>query len=577
MKDHSTCSDEYLRRRSFLTAALPGLGLTAIAAPQPTHAAEPPVRPGRPTYDIREFKAVGDGTTLDTNAIQAAIDACTASGGGIVLVPSGDFLSGTIWLKDNVTLHLAEGATLLGSKNQADYPAIPAPIQDVERKHYAMWALVYAENIANVTIEGRGRIAGQGGAFWQPGYDRSKRPRLVYMRGCKNVRLLDVTLFESAYWVANFVLCSNLMVRGITIDSWVAGNNDGLDVDSCDDVLISDCRIITEDDCIALKSAFPVPCRNVVITNCILKSTCGAVKFGTASVGGFKNITVSNCAVYDTEEPALKVLTADGGPLEDVTFSNIAMHNVSAPLWVRLANRGHEFGLKDLPQPRPVGMVRNILFNNILATISKAEIARNRPSKPQITISASGMPGHPIEGIVIDNLHVTFPGVGTLAEAKRSVEDIPDATAVEAQGLGTVRLRGYPSHDNWGVLPCYGLYVRHARGVALRNIRFAVDGQDWRSFLLCHDVDDLEVTGLTAPVTGDEPLIRLYQTRNALISGCRPIGSLTAFVRLEGQENAEVGLIGNDFRRVKKVCEFIAGAEPNCVDLAGNLGGAAKS
>jgi hypothetical protein len=380
---------------------------------------------------------------------------------------------------------------------------------------------------------------------------------MIYMRDCQNIRVNDITLRDSAYWTLHLARCSGVMIRGININTWTNFNNDGIDVDSCQNVIISDCNLNTEDDCISLKASWPSPLKNVVITNCLMKSTCGGVKIGTGSIGDFCNVSVTNCAIYDMDQPGLKLMSVDGGTVENFTFSNITMDNVAAPIFVRLGNRAYDFGMKDLKHPLPVAKVRNILFNNIRATITKNQICRRRACKPGLTMNMTGIPGHPIEGIVIQNLHVTIPGVGTLEDARR--RDIPDPEG------------GYPNHDMFGVLPCYGLYVRHAKGIVCRDIRFEVEGQDMRSAVLCDDVEDLEITGLRAPVLGSEPLIRLVHTRDALISGCRPTGQIATFLRVEGERSAGIGVTGNDLRGTGQTVATADGATEHSVQQAGNL------
>jgi hypothetical protein len=511
-----------------------------------------------PIFNVRDFGAEGNGSTMDTAAVQAAIDTCSKKGGGTVFFPEGKYLCATIMLRDFVTLHLSVNAAVLGSQNESDYPMIPSDARDLDQKIYGIWALIYAEKITGAGIEGRGFISGQG----KPFKSGRTRPRMIYMRDCKNIRLHDITLRDSAFWTCHLAKCSDVMIHGITIDSWTNFNNDGIDVDSCQNVIISDCNLNTEDDCISLKAAWPgVPLKNVVIDNCMMKSTCGAVKIGTASIGDFLNVSVTNCAVYDMDQPPLKLMSVDGGALENFTFSNITMDNVAAPIFVRLGNRAYDFGLKDLKKPLPVAKVRNILFNNIRATITKNQICRRRACKPELTMNMTGIPGHPIEGVVIQNLHVTIPGVGTLDEARR--RDIPDPVDSYPGG--------YPNEFMFGVLPCYGMFVRHAKGIVLRDIRFEVDGQDMRSAVLCDDVEDLEISGLRAPVLGSEPLIRLVHTRDAFISGCRPTGNIANFLRVEGDRSAGIGLTGNDLRGVAKAISVAGGAIDRSVQQAGNL------
>lgn len=533
-----------MKRRDLIHGPLSCLGLTGMAAAQssPGNRAR-----GTGLFNVSDFRAQGDGKTLDTKAIQAAIDACSHAGGGIVFFPAGRFLSGTIILKDNVVLHLSAGATLLGSQDTADYIAKPFPALDLDVGGYQIWSLVYAENARNIAIEGKGTIDGNGKPFVpvkarnQNGsrlyaeYATSVRPRLLFWKGCRNATLRDVTLRDAGMWTAHFALCENLFVQGVSVHSNFFVNQDGIVIDSCRKVLVTDCIADTEDDSVVLKSSYPQPCEDVAISNCTLTARAAALKFGTQSLGGFRNISISNCTFSNCQNGGLKFFTVDGGDLEDVTVSNIAMNDVSAPIFFRRGNRGFNYGFREAPLPRPVARVRNILVSDIRATVSDKRRTRTNPMRPGATMGIAGLPGYPVENVVLDNIHVTYVGGGTLEEAQHL--DVPE------------RESAYPENTMFGVLPAYGMYIRHAAGITIKDLRLELEKPDYRPALIAEDVEGLEVTGLRAALAGGEPLIRLRDTRRVLIQNCRPSGDVAAFVAVHGGKSSDIALAGNDLRK----------------------------
>ena len=435
-------------RRSVLRG-LAGWGATAVLPAKTS------------VFDVREHGAAADGSTLATKSIQRAVDACAAAGGGSVYFPPGRYLSGTIFLKSGVALDLEAGAVLLGSKNLADYPETIQSFRSYTDV-YTRKSLIYAEKVENIAIRGRGRIDGQGAAFKGP---YLVRPYMIRVIECRNILVEDVTIVDSPMWVQHYLACDDVVIRGIKVYSNVNSNNDGIDIDCSQRVRISDCDINSGDDAIVLKATASRPCRDIVVTNCTLKTHCNALKLGTESNGGFDNIAVSNCTIFDTRLSGIAVEMVDGGALNRVTFSNIVMTNVGAPIFVRLGNRARPF-LENGPKPG-MGSLRNVVISNVQAT-----------GAGKVGCSITGLVGHPAEDITLDNIRLSFVGGGTAADAQRKIEEVAEK---------------YPEFAMFGTLPAYGFYCRHVRNLTLRNVETRFESPDQRPGLVTDDVAGLRV------------------------------------------------------------------------------------
>ncbi len=526
-----------------------------------------------PVFNIRTFGAIGDGKQLDTAAIQAAMDKCSQSGGGTVFVPSGRYLTGTLFLKSNVNLHVSSTATILGSNDVTQYAADVEPCGFVNASDIDK-CLLYAADAENISITGRGIIDGQGAGFPTAAPDGSagQRPMLMRLVRCRRVSLDGITLRNAAAWCTHFLRCDNVRIRGITIHNRAKYNNDGIDLMGTQNVTISDCILECEDDAICFQDMFDdAPVRNVVITNCVMSTRWAAIRSGGAHRGGIREVTVSNCVIYDTYGCGIKLQISGNGTMEDMTFSNIVMNNVSSPISLRFGN--HHYNNEQRNEAFPMGGLKNILFSNIRASVIDPESLRKGiagyypvevAAKPfegeeRQCISICGIPGHPVEGITLSDIHVTFPGGGTREEAaRRAFPELGDQ---------------YPEYFMWGVLPAYGLYARHVEGLTLNNVRFDLAGPDLRPAITCDDVADLEITGLKAVGNREaESLIRLQATRSALIQGSRPLGDAGTFLRVEGIPSREITLIGNDLHRCAAVFQTAAGADVDVVSQIGAAG-----
>jgi len=497
--------------RWLLVACAVGFGVRAVPAAEVL-------------YDVRGYGADGDGKTLCTGAIQKAIDRCAAAGGGIVYFPPGQFLSGTIRLKSGVTLRLDAGCTLRGSRNLKDYPpAVPAYRSYTD--NYTDKSLIYGEKLERVAIVGGGTIDGQGASFQGP---YKVRPYLIRLIECRDVTVDGVTIRDSPMWVQHYLACDDVRISGITVRSHVNANNDGIDIDSCRRVVITGCNVDSGDDAIVLKSTSARPCTDVVVANCILRSTCNALKMGTESNGGFQNIVLTGCTIYDTHLAGLALEIVDGGTMDRIVVSDITMTGVGAPLFLRLGNRARPFK-EDMDKPG-VGAMRNITISNIEAT-----------GVNPTGCALAGLPDAKIENVTLSNIRLSFAAGGKAEEASRTIPEEADK---------------YPECAMFGRLPAYGLYCRHISGLKLMNVEVQLAGDDKRHALVFEDVKDATVDGMGAPYFGGAAaMVRLTDTQDISIHNCRPPAGTDTFLSVQGPQTAGVTLMGNDFRRVKKVVD----------------------
>jgi polygalacturonase len=408
-------------------------------------------------FDVRKAGAKGDGRSYDSRAIQQSIDRCSQAGGGVVLLPAGTYLSGTLELKSGVTLHLAAGSRLVGGTSLEDYPErVPALRSYTD--NYTRRSLIYAEKQERIAIEGAGVIDGRGAPFKGP---YLVRPYMLRFIECREVAVRGVTLRDSPMWVQHFLACEGVHVHGIRVHSHVNHNNDGIDIDACRRVRISDCDIDSGDDAIVLKSTTDRPCEDVVIANCVLRSACNALKLGTESNGGFRNIAISNCSIYDTRLAGLAVECVDGGTLERVVVSGLVMNKVGCPIFVRLGDRGRPFK-EGMARPG-VGVLRDVSISGVYAS-----------GAGKVGCSITGLPDRPVEGITLRDVRLSFVGGGTAADAAREI--------------GEEREK-YPEHSMFGTLPAYGFFCRHARDRRMDDVRVSTEAPDARPPFATIDVE----------------------------------------------------------------------------------------
>jgi polygalacturonase len=334
-------------------------------------------------FNVRGYGAVGDGQTLDSPAIQSAINACAAGGGGTVYLPSGRYLSGSLFLRKNICLYLDSGAVILGSENPDDYPIIDSRWEGRHQDTHA--PLIGGQNLDNISVRGRGTIDGRGAVWWKAKMDGTlalPRPRLISFSDCTNVLIEGLTAINSPSWTINPVHCQNVNVRGVTIINPAdSPNTDGINPDSCRLVRISDCYISVGDDCITIKSGTEherlqrfAPCRDITITNCTLERGHGGVVIGSETSGGVKNVVISNCVFINTDRGIrIKTRRGRGGTIEDIRVSNLIMDGVLCPFTMNLYYHIGQIGNLNVSDKNPRAVndgtprLRRIHFSHITA------------------------------------------------------------------------------------------------------------------------------------------------------------------------------------------------------------------
>ncbi|RRA98087.1 glycoside hydrolase family 28 protein [Larkinella rosea] len=470
-------------------------------------------------WDVFATGAKGDGKTMDTKAIQIAIDRCHAAGGGKVYLHNGTFLSGTIYLKSNVTLYVEAGAILLGSADVNDYPSTASKYPAYGGELVTEKMLIYAEEAHHIAITGRGIIDGRGddfnGPYLSPSF--SGRPRILHFRNCDNIQVRDITLRNSGSWVQFYQSCRNMVIDGITVDSREnkdiekprhadakGRNTDGMDLVDCQLVRVSNCFINSGDDAICLKSLSPTEsCRDITITNCIVSSNASGIKIGTETSGAFEDITVQNCTVFDTRVDAISIMTVDGARIERVTIANISVRNVKGTaIFVRLGARNRTYRKN---AQATAGMLKDVLIENVQGTRIGG-----------YGCSITGIPGFPVENITLKQIRLRFDGSNI---PLRSDDDTRKTAPIEPPVVNPMvpeKTDAYPRGEMFGRLPAYGFYIRHGRNVALENLSLDYAGEENRSAIVAEDVDALQIRDLKAKASPKVPeLVQLKNVRNS--------------------------------------------------------------
>ena len=508
---------------------------------------------GPTVYDVRTFGAKGDGNTVDTAAINKAIDAAAAAGGGTVYFPAGNYLSVSIHLRSNLSLYLDQGATIIAANTSNDVkydppePNLWDKYQDFGHSHWHN-SLIWGENLTNISILGPGTIWGKGlvrngsqsrtqqqndalnanrtnepkQPFGYPNPRDAVEPgwgnKAIALKLCRNVIIRDITIFHGGHFAILATGVDNFTIDNVKIDT----NRDGIDIDACKNVRISNCTINSPfDDGICPKSSFALgyarATENVTITNCqvsgydegtmldgtykreytrysVVSGPTGRIKFGTESNGGFKNITISNC-VFDYCR-GLALEEVDGGFLEDVTISHITMRDITnSPFFLRLGSR-----LRG-PQPITVGALRRINISDVIIYNAEAKFAS----------IISGIPGHDIEDVRLNNISIYYKGGGTKAQAGLQPLENEDA---------------YPEPAMFGVLPAYGFFIRHVRGLKMSDVKVTYLNEDARPPFILLDAKEVELRHIKAQHATGVPSFVLNNIEDFSIEQSYPLPSV---------------------------------------------------
>lgn len=473
---------------------------------------------GAERFNVRDFGAQGDGLTLDTEAINAAVDAAAELGGGTVYFPAGVYPSFSIRLQSNIRLLLDMGATLLAAAPE-DYPGLGYDVaepnvwgdsleyQDFGHSHWKN-SLIWGIGLENIVIEGHGLIDGKG--LVRHG---SRKPGLgnkaIALKECRNVTIRDLRIFRAGHFAILPTGVDNMTIDNLKIDS----NRDGINIDCCKNVRITNCQINTpNDDAIVLKSSFGLGyarvTEQVTISNCHVSgydlgsmldgsyqttqeaapdkgAVTGRIKMGTESNGGFKNITISNVTFDHCRGFALE--SVDGALMEDISISNITMRNIlDSGFFIRLGRRMRG------PEGVEVGSTARIQISNVTMT----------GVPPRYCAMIMGIPGHPVEGVRISNVQMLVDGGAPASQAAVVVPENEE---------------GYPDPMYFGDLPAYGFFIRHVRDLQMDNIQVQTKQADGRPAFVLDDVSDVRLSNIRSGASDKGQALVLRDVREALL------------------------------------------------------------
>jgi len=512
---------------------------------------------GAKIYNVRDFGAKGDGTTLDTAAVQAAIDACTKDRGGVVLIPAGDFVIGSTELKSNVTLHIAAQGKILGTVDGKQYHAADGiPLEGDSTLGDGNVGLIFAVKAENITIEGTGTIDGQGAQFRSPspgvpppaGIGGAKRPYHLLFHQCKNLIIRDIFLKDSAFHSVRIIQSQYVKVDGIHIHSRLISNADGFHFISSQYVHITNCDVECQDDACALFGSN----KFVTVSNCTFTTRWSVFRFGG---GDPENVTVSNCVIYETYGCPIKMRFSSRSKVQNLTFSNIIMKDVTGPISIGLSSRSRQQTTS--PTPEEKGFVRNIRFSNIRATVvaqgqqSDFPWPQNyRPGETRQCIVLNGVGEEFLEEISFNDVHITYEGGGTAEEAKAEVPQL----AGEYFEIGTP--------------PAYGLYARNVRKLTLNDVRFEVTKADVRPAVIFDHVQDAAVHSLSAQGNKEAAaVLRFVEPRDVLLTASRVLTPAAVFLQAEGAATEGITIDGGDLTKAAAPLAFKNGADSKAVKL----------
>lgn len=532
--------------RAAVLAALAALALGCKPAP-----IERTTASASSIFNVRDYGAAGTKDDLDQDAIQKAIDACAAAGGGTVLFPPGRYTTGTLHLRSHVRLHLDGGAVVYAIHDKSRF--------DKE-------ALLYGEDLVDVTIEGRGTFDGEGAYDRRPKGDHhddfiypnqvemeklglplprsfpkpDQYGKLVLFLRCTDVRIVGVSFVDSPSWTMHLVHCERVVIDGVAIRTSLENGvwADGIDPDGCTDVRIANCTIETGDDALVFYSMDwfgPArPCRNITVTNCRLSSASSAVKFCDGNIAGIRDVTIDNCVITKSNR-GIAFMTFDGGAVENVVLSNLIIETVryewfwwgdGEPFHFNIKKRSEVHAGWPPEKDRPAGAVRNVKIQNVIARGHGASVC-------------NGHPDSWLDGVSFENVRLT-------------VAHDPNAAYDKTE---------------------QALVFKQARNLRLEDVEIVWEGppsEKWRSALVLDEVEGLVLDGLTAgPAPGADtaPAVLFRQVEHAVVRSCQAADGTGTFLLLTGEGTEDILFERNDLRRARLPYAFAEGAKPASLRL----------
>lgn len=518
---------EEIARRGFLKVAGAGIaGGTLIGVPERLLAEDD--AKSKSFHDVRAFGARGDGKILDSLAINRAIEAAASTGGGTVCFPAGSYLSYSIHLKSHIGLYFAHGATLVAADPPAegagggyDLAESNQPWENYQDFGHNHWhnSLIWGEGLEDVSICGPGLLWGKGLSRGWGTEPKAEQPgagnKTIALKNCRNVLLRDFSILHGGHFGVLATGVDNLTIDNLKIDT----NRDGMDIDCCRNVRISNCSVNSPwDDGICLKSSFALgyarATEMVTISNCLVSGSydeermldatwkrfgpgekvprTGRIKFGTESNGGFKNIAVSNC-VFDGCN-GLAIETVDGAVIEDVSITNITMRDlVGAPIFVRLGARMRG------PANVPAGVLRRVMLSNV--TCQSA-------ASPPICSILAGIRGHPIEDVKLSDITIFHQGGGSKEDSLRQPPE---------------KEKDYPEPNMFGTTPAHGFFIRHVRGLEMTGLKVEHSNDDARPAFVLNDVQGADFGRVKVPFAAGVPTFVLNDVRDFSVFQSKPV------------------------------------------------------